>query len=586
MNSGSRSKGFPSVVRSEAIAREMTMTEAYEMKNVSPGVRLAQLARSERREIRLVVAYGIFVGVLSLVVPVTAQAVVNTVAFASLPQPILILSILVLVIMGTANILRLFQVSVVESIQQRIFARTAVDLAYRFVNVRIDAYDTRRGTELANRFFEVMAVQKSSSLMLLDGLTVVIQAVIGLVLLGFYHPILLAFDVLLVACMALVIFWPLSRGVKTSLAESQAKYSVAGWLEEIARNPLAFKFMSGPRHALQRADDAVYSYVQDRSSHFRVLSRQIAGTLIIQAVVSALLLGIGGILVIRGQLTLGQLVAAEIVVTMVVSGFAKFGKYFEAGYDLAAAVDKLGYLADLPLEEGGEGTPTWTPGAPAVRMHGVSFRYDDNALPSLKEIDLFIRVGEKVGILGVNGSGKTSLIDLMVGLRPPEQGSVEIGSWDAKSIDREKARAEIALVRGPDIFEGTIEANLRVGREDITSEEIRHALEVVGLWEDLLKLPEGLGTRLGGARNPISAGQAQRLVLARAIVATPKLLVLDEAFESIESIAKSAILAELSRPDRPWTLIVASHDPADVIHCDRVYEIRGGTVTEMQGGDA
>lgn len=552
--------------------------EHHKIHTISPLQRLLQLIIAERKDIALVIIYGIAVGIFSLVVPIAAQSLVNTVAFNSLLQPILVLTSIVLLMLGIASILRIIQTAIVENIQQRIFARISLDLAYRLPRIRIEAYDQARGTELVNRFFEVLTVQKTAALMLLDGLTIVLQAAIGLILLAFYHPILLAFDVFLAVCMGVVIWIPARRAISTSIKESKEKYKVAAWLEEIARNPLAFKLLQGAHHALTRADELTRDYLFARKAHFRTLVRQISGTLLVQTIVSALLLGLGSVLVIKKQLTLGQLVAAEIVVTMVVSGFAKFGKYLESFYDLTASVDKLGNLFDLPLEhEEGESSESIAKATSfTVQFKNVSFYYKSSSLPALFEINFLAGPKARLGIDGVNGSGKSTLLDLIVGLRLPKSGAVEISGIDLREAKLEEVRKHVALVRKVEIFDGSILENIRVGRCDISIEEVRDALFKVSLLDEISVLPNGLMTDLTGSLNPLSAGQAQRLMLARAIVGKPKLLLLDEALENIDSKTKSHILKSLFDSNAPWTLILATHDPFELAYCETVVRLHDG----------
>ena len=544
---------------------------------------LKSLIASERSDILAVLLYGASVGFFSLVVPIAAQSLVNTVSFNTLLQPILVLTSIVLLMLGVASVLRIIQTVIVELIQQRIFARVAMDLAYRLPRVKMQVFDHERGTELVNRFFEVMTVQKSAALMLLDGLATVLQSVIGLVLLAFYHPILLAFDALLILAILGVVLIPYRRGISTSITESKAKYKVAAWLKEIAANPLVFKFFHGSEHALAKTNEATQEYLVARKAHFKTLIRQISGTLLVQTLVSGLLLGLGSVLVIKGELTLGQLVAAEIIVTTVVSGFAKFGKYFESFYDLAAAVDKIGHLFSLPLEKEVEenNSTIHRQKAFTVQLKKVSFSYGSSFSPILSEVHLELQALAKIGIEGASGSGKSTLLDLILGFRAPADGVIEVGGVDLREVRLEELRKEIALVGRVEVFAGSLLENIRVGRNSIPIEECRAVLSKVGLLEEVSALPDGLLTDLSGTLCPLSAGQLQRLMLARAIIGKPKLLLLDEPFENIDTSTKEKIMKVLFAADAPWTLILTSHEPTELSHCDSVFSLKEGRLTKV-----
>jgi putative ABC transport system ATP-binding protein len=557
--------------------------------NRPPHARLWQILNAERKDLTLVAVYEMAVGIFSLVVPIAAQSLVNTVVFNFLLQPIVVLAAIVVAMLGVASLLKLVQTAVVETIQTRIFTRVSLDLAYRLSRIRTDAYDGHRGTELVNRFFEVVTIQKGLALMLVDGLAVILQAIIGMTLLAFYHPLLLAFDIVLMVCIFLVIFLPSRKGTLTSIKESKAKYKVVSWLEEIARNPVTFKLAGGPNYALMRADEVTSEYLSARRSHFVTLMRQIRGTLLVHTVVSGLFLGLGSYLVIKKQLTLGQLVASEIIVTMVLSGFAKFGKYLETYYDLVAATDKIGHLFDLPLEQKSAERITIVPGPMSFKIKKVNFRYSENGPNTLTGIDLDIAPGEHLGIVGGNGTGKSTLFDLIIGLRTPTSGVVELSGYDLRDVDLEEIRSHIALVRQVEIIDGTVLDNIRLGRADITLNDVRQALAKVELLDEVSALSDGLSTDLSGSLNPLSAGQAQRLMIARAIAGNPKLLLLDEALDDMDGAVKNVVLQTLFSSEAPWTAVIVSHDPVELSSCSRIVRLKNGKLyldDEKVGGQS
>ncbi|MCS6976909.1 MAG: ATP-binding cassette domain-containing protein [Gemmatales bacterium] len=536
---------------------------------IPPVTRLWGLLVPEMRDVWIVVLYAIAVGVLSLATPITVMAVVNTAAMATLIQQLLVLCIILLACLGLAAFLRLLQYIIVEYMQRRIFVRVAVDLAHRLPRVELKAFDRAHGPELVNRFFDVLTVQKASATLLLDGVNVVLQTSIGLVLLAFYHQFLLGFDILLIGALLFILF-VLGRGaVRTAIRESRAKYRVASWLEEIARHPLTFKLSGGPRFVMERADMLARDYLHARHNHFIIVLRQVGSALALQALASTALLGLGGYLVIIGQLTLGQLVAAEIVVSAVVASFTKLGKQLESWYDLQAAVDKLGILIDLPLErEDGAVHHDRSLGA-SVLVRQVSFRYEDHLPWVLHNFDLEIRPGERVAVLGPNGAGKSTLIDLLFGLRRPTSGYIAIDGEDIRSLRLESLRQHIAVVKGMEIFEGTVLDNVRMGREELTLADIRDALQRVDLLDDILNLPDGLNTRLGTGGAPLSLGMAERLVLARAIVGQPRLLILDELLDDMDQEVRKTVLPAIVGKDAHWTLIVITHSQEVARLCDR-----------------
>jgi len=491
-----------------------------------------------------------------------------------------VLTLFVLVALGFSTAMNGLRASVVEIVQRSIFARVATDVTHRLLRVRADAFDRYHGPELVNRFFDVVTVQKAASLLLIDGLSILMQTLIGMVLLAVYHPWLLAFDVLMIAAMVAIIF-VLGRGaIATAIKESKAKYALEGWLEQIAGHLVTFKSAGGAGYAIRRSHNLLEHYLEYRGTHFRILLRQILASFALQALASAALLGIGGWLVIERQLTLGQLVASELIVSAMVSAFTKFGKQLEVYYDLNAAIDKLGDLVDLPLERrGGEATLPGT-GPVRVSLRDVEVRYDEDQasvrLPSWE-----VAPGERLGLSGPTGAGKSTLADVLFGLRSPSSGVVRIDSTDVRDVPLDQLRSHVALVRNVELFSATIVDNVRLGREHLSLDEVTAALDAVGLLDELLALADGLNTVLQPHGRPLSHRQACRLMIARAIVGRPRLLVLDGALDQIDREAERArLIPVLFADDAPWTLICITERPDLLARCSRVMVLRDGAATE------
>jgi putative ABC transport system ATP-binding protein len=542
-----------------------------------PLSRLLHLLQPERRDIVAVVVFAVAVAVLSLATPIAVESLVNTVAFGILLWPILVIAGVLTGILGLAAAIRAAQVYVVECIQRRLFVRVVADYAHRLPRLRLEAFDRRYGPELTNRFFDILNLQKSLATLLLDGVAILVTAVVGMVVLAFYHPLLLAFDIILLLLIAFLLFVLGWGGVRTSLLESQTKYDVAAWLEELLRCLRGFKFAGGQHLALERADQLADEYVTARHEHFRVVWRQTVFALGLQVVASTALLALGGYLVINRQLTLGQLVAAELIVSLVVASLAKLGKYTATYYDLLAAAEKLGLLTDLPMErEGGEALPDSGRGM-AVRVHGVT-RVSQRTLPP--QADWHVAPNERVALIGPPGSGTTTLFEVLCGLREPGHGVVEVDGIDLRGLSLEHLREQAVLVEGSDVFLGTVLENVRVGRPDLTPGEVREALRVVGLLGVVHDLPQGLDTQLIPGGGPLSASQGVRLTLARALVGRPRLLILDGVLDGLDLGASPDLAPRLFDRSAPWTLLIASIKPEVIGMCDRIIALYSAAIAE------
>lgn len=548
--------------------------------HVNPFVRLGAMLRAERDDLGVVVLYAAAVGVLTLATPLTVQVLINTVAFGAFRQPIVVLAILLLAALGLAAALKALQLTTVELLQRRVFVRLVSDLSWRLPRVRIESFERDRGSELLNRFFDVLTVQKASASLLVEGVSALLQAAVGLVLLALYHPYLLAFDLLLVAGILVIVFVAGRDGPKTALKESKAKYAVAGWLEEVALATRLFRMPGGAELAMRRADELSCAYLKARDEHWRVVFKQILASLGLQAIAGTALLGMGGFLVLDGQLTLGQLVAAELIVASSLAGFSKLTSKLETFYDLVAAVDKLGTLVELRTEPV-DGLPVPEGEGPAsLEAQGVALRMRSGARP-IVGLNLQLKAGEHVAILGLDGAGKSLVADLLAGVRLPTEGVVSLDGQPLHTLRPDELREQVVLVRGVELFMGTLAENLGFGRADISLADMERALRQVDLWDAVRALPAGLQTELQPGGAPLSTNQILRLSLARAVLTRPRLLLADRVLDALPVNQRAPLIAGLTDESAPWTLALFTQDAELARRCSRRLLLTDGALVEL-----
>jgi putative ABC transport system ATP-binding protein len=540
------------------------------------------LLRSESIDLRAVVIYAAAAGLLSLAVPVAVQSLVNQVAFTALQQPLVVLSLVVLVALALQGLLAVLQFVTVELIQRRLMMRAALTLADGLAEVRQDALEEHDGPELANRFFDVVTMQKAAATLLLDGIALALQLALGLLLLALYHPTLLGFAAALVVLLLAVVFGLGRNTVRTAIGESKAKYAVAAWLEEVARHRLLFSSQEGREFAAGQLHERTRDYLTYRKKHFSVVLRQVTGLKTLHAVAGAGLLAVGGALVLQKQLTLGQLVAAELLLSAVLQSVAKLGKHLESWYDLVAAVDKLEHVAALPREKrGGE----LLAGISAAQVEFIDVSVRRGSRQVLKGVQALWRPGSRVALLGPSGGGKSTLAQLLQGVCHPELGRVCLDGVEVGALDLAHLRSLVAVVRSGDVFQGTILDNIALGRSDIGPAEVRAALAAVGLLEDVQALPKGLATSLRGLGAPLSLGQVRRLALARAIAVRPRLLVLDEVLDGLASAARDQAWQAVAAEHAPWTLVVLTHQREVAERCEEIWSLEQGRLERLSASD-
>ncbi len=520
---------------------------------LKPFRRFLALLKPETRDIRVILIFSIVIGLLSLTLPLAVEAIVNTIAFGRSVQPLIVLSLIVLIFLGFRAGLSVLLTVVSEIIQRKLFVRTVEDLSYRLTRVPLSTWKKYHGPELVNRFFDIVTVQKVTAKLLLESLMLVLQTVIGLSVLAFYHPFLLGYDIGLLAIMSIVL-WVIGRGaVKTAKEESQLKYETAAWLQEIVRHPTTFKYNGGLGFAINRADELAAQYIGHRRSHFRILLGQVSFAMTMQVVAATVLLALGGYLVIERQMTLGQLVAAELIVAVILGSFAKVGKDLESYYDLMASVDKLGKLFDLPVEQFDKLQIARDPGADGVSLVNVKL---NGQTPQITNVDF--QPGKTYAIFGGTELLRESLMEVLVGQRKPTAGHVLLDDYRADAISAESLQQTISLVREIELFEGTLDENLRMGRENIGSSLVNDVVEKLGMREVIVTLDDGYATRLSISGYPLSQGQAIRLVLARALIAKPGVLFIDGLLDRLSDKDTADVLSRLEQFLADTTIIIST----------------------------
>lgn len=554
----------------QAAVDEQAGDAAAEHHGLSPQQRLFGLLRMERREVGVLLFYSALSGVLYLAAPLAVDAVVSNLAFGSQSRPfvqaLVVLALALLGALGLQALVAAVQYVVAEVIQRRIFVRAAADLAYRLPRVRVQELDEIHAPELVNRFLDVVTVQKSTALLLLDGVNLVVGSLIGMLLLSLYHPALLLF-VLVLLLLVLGGLALLGRGaVRSSIAESRLKYDVVNWFESVVTFPNLFKGPGGSLLANERANQLAGGYLSKRAAHFAIVMRQVVALLLLSVLASASLLLLGGWLVISQQITLGQLVASELIMGSIVVAMTKMGKKLEAWYDVLAAMDKLGHLFDLRIEREDGEQPSVVGGAMSLRACDLEFGREGQA-PVFSHLNFEIAAGGRAAVIGPHGSGASSLLDMLFGLRQPLSGHLSVGGLDLRSWYLEALRERVMLLRRDEIVEGSVVDNLRRGRPDVGMDEVRHALERVGLLDDLLHRPDGLNLRLKPGGAPLSGNQRTRLLLARAWVQRPQLLLLDEILDGLGSDCFEALCDTVFDPELPWTVVVATREEAVAMRC-------------------
>jgi len=541
--------------------------------------RLIGLLKLDKRDILQIFYYAIFAGVVNLSLPLGIQAIINLIQGAQVSTSWIILVILVTLGVAFVGILQLMQIRIIENVQQKIFTRSAFEFAYRFPKIKMNQLLNFYPPELANRFFDTLNVQKGLSKILIDFPAALLQIILGLLLLSLYHPFFIIYGILLLLLIYIVFKFTAQRGMETSLDESKNKYKVAHWIQEVARSIVSFKLSGKTNLAMNKTDVLVSDYLGARESHFKILVIQFIQMIGFKVLVTLGLLLIGGILVLNQEMNIGQFVAAEIIILLVISSVEKLILGLETFYDLLTSIEKLGQVVDKELEPQDGETPFKEDEAFTVELDEVSYNVPGREKQIIDSVSLTITPGCRILVHGNTGSGKSTLLRLIAGIVEPDKGNIYVNNVSLKMINLNYYRSHIGKSLSEESpFEGSILENITFGDTSITEDEVYWVLEKTGLVEFVKNQPKGLHTMLYPEGQQIPYVVSKKIVLARSIVKKPKMLILKDPLDHFNAKETKEIMDFLSDRSNPWALLVVSQNPRWEQKCNTIITMENGKI--------
>ncbi|MGB5316611.1 MAG: ATP-binding cassette domain-containing protein [Robiginitalea sp.] len=546
--------------------------------------RLIGLLTLEKKDVLQVFYYAIFAGLVNLSLPLGIQAIINLIQGAQVSTSWIVLVVLVTLGVAFVGLLQLMQIRIIENLQQKIFTRASFEFAYRFPKIKMDELRNYYPPELANRFFDTLTIQKSLAKILVDFPAALLQITFGLLLLSFYHPFFIIYGLLLVLLIYVVFKYTFQRGLETSLDESKNKYKVAHWIEEVARCIVSFKLSGKTSLAIDKNDALVSSYLDAREGHFKILVIQFVQMIAFKVLVSAGLLLIGGLLVLNQEMNIGQFVAAEIIILLVISSVEKLILGLETFYDLLTSLEKLGQVVDKELEPMGGEKPFEDGSGFLVELKDVTYKVPDREKKIIDGVNLQITPACTILLKGPSGSGKSTLLRLIAAILEPDEGQIFINEVSLQGVDLNYYRSHLGKSLPEETpFEGTILENLTFGDKSVSMQEVYWALEKTKLISFVKEQPQGLNTVLypEGKQIPFTVGK--KLVLARSILRKPKLLLLKDPLDHFNSHEANEVMDFLTNPENGWALVVVSENERWASRCGRVVYFEDGKILKENG---
>ena len=547
-------------------------------KLLNPWKRFVGLLSLEKKDILQITYYAIFSGFMTLTLPLGIQAIINLIQGAQISTSWVVLVILVTLGVAFNGALQLMQLRIIESLQQKIFTRASFELSYRFPKIKMEALRAYYPPELANRFFDTLTIQKGLSKILIDAPAALLQILFALILLSFYHPFFIVFGFMLLALIYTVFKYTAVKGLESSLEESKHKYRVAHWIQEVARSIVSFKLSGKTQLALDKNDHLVKDYLNAREKHFKVLVLQFIQMIGFKVLVTAGLLLIGGALVLNQEMNIGQFVAAEIIIILVISSVEKLILGLESFYDVLTSLEKLGQVVDKELESQ-KGDTISAETSFNLILSKVFYSVPDRDTPILSDINLEISNQCRILVRGESGSGKSSLLRLLAGIIDPTSGRIFINDAALSSLHLNSYRALLGLSLSEETpFEGTIRENVSFNNLEVTDQRIRAVFNEIGLKEFLKDQPNGLDTYLKPEGKQIAYTVAKKIILAMAIIKNPKLLILEDPLDQFSMEEAANIITYITDPIHNLSLIVVSANKQWESSCNTIVNLDNGKI--------
>jgi ABC-type bacteriocin/lantibiotic exporter with double-glycine peptidase domain len=549
--------------------------------------KLFRLLRLDGKEITALYLLSILSGLIQLSLPLGIQAIINFAIVATgrkqLPASMWVLILLVVLGVLFTGMLKINQMKIVEKIQQKIFTRFSFEFSYRIPKLNVKSIDQYHLPELVNRFFDIPTLQKSMAKLLLDIPTAVIQLCFGLILLAFYNSVFIVFGIILLVVLYLILYISSPKGFEASLEESNYKYDIGGWVQEIARGIKTFKFFNSFNLHLEKTNHLLEGYLHSRNRHFQILKLQYWSLVVFKILITASMLIVGGILLIRQEINIGQFIAAEIIILTIMNAVEKLIVSLETVYDLLTSVEKINKITEKPIEEDGSYLYVKKQG---IEIEAKQLNFSFQNTPILHDINFQIRSGQKVAITGDGDSGKTVLLRMLTGVFQDFEGSLTYNQIPINNYNLNSLRSEIGIyMQKQDLFSASLWENIALGNPNVKERDVLDTFKIVGLEQFFKGLHKGFDTHIEPTGKQLSTSNVQKLLIARSLLNQPALLLLDEPMKLFADDVKQNLQNYLFGL-KDVTIIFTTNDPSIITKCDMVMHLEKGKIQSIQNTKA
>ncbi len=541
-------------------------------KNISISQSIAKLNHIlllDRKDIVVIYVFALLAGLVQLSLPLGIQSIINFVMAGSISTSIVVLIGMVVFGVFINGLLQVRQLQIIEKVKQKLFVRFSLEFGDRLPKLNIEKLDKEYLPELVNRYFETVSLQKGLDKLLIDLPAASIQVLLGLILLAFYHPVFIAFGLLLLFIVLIIIRFTSPQGLRTAMLASNYKYGVAAWLQEVARTVKSFKYTKGTSLHLSKTDGLVGSYLDARTQHFKILLTQFWSLISFKVIITAAMLILGSYLLLNQQINIGQFIAADIIIIAIIASIEKLITNLDAIYEALVSVEKLGIVTEAEKEQSGSlSMPSKDEGV-SIQFNNISFAYG-NDMPVLNNLSFTIAKGQMVQLKGVSGAGKSTVLRMLTGAFTDYRGSILIDGIPAANYELRSLRHLTGILLGSqDIFQGSLLQNITMGNDGICTEELTKLANILGFNTFVESCHEGYDTVMQPVGQKLSNNVRKNILLMRALLGEHRLLLLEEPFDHLEQPFKNNIIQHIKK-DKTATVLLASQDEQLSSYCDKV----------------
>lgn len=535
-------------------------------------LKLNRILMLERKDFAAACVFALLAGLVQLSLPLGIQSIISFVLAGTISTSIVVLIGMVVFGVFLNGLLQVRQLQIIEKVKQKLFARYSLEYSDRIPKLNIEKFDHEYLPEVVNRYFDSVSLQKGIDKLMIELPAAVIQVTLGLLLLSFYHPVFIAFGLILILIVFAIIRLSSTQGLQAAYRASTYKFAVAAWLQEIARSIKSFKYTKGTSLHMDKTDALLGDYLSSRTSYFNILLIQFWSLISFKILITAAMLIIGAFLLVDQQINIGQFIAAEIVIIAIIASIEKLIVNLDTVYDAIVSVEKLSAITEAETEQSGNMELPAEPEGVAIEFKDVTFAYGNNK-PVLKNIDFNIAAGQMVQVTGISGSGKSSLLRLLTGAFKSYSGNILINNVPVGNYQVASLRKLTGILLGSqDIFQGTLWENLTMGKPSIELRQVNELCEITGLSSYVKSLPNGYDTVLLPVGNKLAEKVRKTILLIRALLAEHRLLLLEEPFAHLPPENKIKAINYV-KENKGSTILIASLDETLSPYCDQVIEL-------------